>query len=113
MPSRVDRAAQLAAQLRSAGIPATHDAAAVTAMAPCVLVGPPRLTFDLLDGGATEAWRLVAVAATAVQLDAWVQLDDLVDQVAAELAVEAADPASWAPNPGADPTPAYVITLTD
>lgn len=113
---RVDRAAQLAAQLRGAGIEATHDPAAAVNLAPCVLVGPPRLTFDLLDGGASEAWRLVAIAATTVQLDAWTQLDELIDQLAdpaADLAIETAEPTSWAPNPGADPVPAYVLTLTD
>lgn len=109
---RVDQAAQLAAQLRGLDIAATHDAAAVAGLAPCVLVGPPRLIFDVGDT-ATASWRLVAVASTAVQLDAWAQLDELVDLVAAVLCIETAEPASWAANPGADPVPAYVLTLTD
>lgn len=109
---RVARAAQLAAQLRGAGIPSTHDAAAVAGLAPCVLIGPPRLAFDVGDS-ATASWRPLAIAATTVQLDAWEQLDALVDAVAALLPVEAAEPSSWAPNPGADPVPAYALTLTD
>lgn len=109
---RVARAAELAAQLRSAGIEATHDAAAVAGLAPCVLVGPPRLVFDVGDS-ATASWRLLAIAATPSQMDAWTQLDGLVDAVAGLLPVESADPTSWAVAPGADALPAYALTLTD
>lgn len=109
---RVARAEQLAAQLRGAGIDATHDPAAAASLRPCVLVPPPRLTFDVSDE-ATAAWRLVAIAGTPVQLDAWVQLDELVEAVAELLCVETADPTSWAATPGDDPLPAYVITLTE
>ena len=108
----VDRARQLAAQLVGAGLAATHDARAVAGMAPCVLIGPPRLSFDV-GTSATASWRLLAVAASADPLSAWEQLDNLVAAVAVVLSVETADPTQFAPNADSDPLPAYALTLTD
>lgn len=108
----VTRAVQLAAQLHGAGIPATHDASAVSSMAPCVLVGPPRLAFDT-GTGSTASWRLLAVASSGDPLTAWQQVDDLVHAVADLLPVETADPTAFAASPTDDPLPAYALTLTD
>lgn len=105
------RAVELAAQLDGSGVPATHDAAKLTGRLPAVLVGPPRLAFDV-PGGATVTWRLLAVAATTDELTAWTQLDALVGAVEQLLPVESADPTAYARN-GADPLPAYALTFTD
>lgn len=107
----VARAEQLAAQLLGAGIPTTLDPAAVTGMAPVVLIAPPRLAFDHAEPTAT--WRLLCVASTADQRQAWDQLDDLLLAVTAELPCETADHALFAAAPGDDPLPAYALTLTD
>lgn len=110
---RVTRAVELAVQLGGAGITATHNPGEVLANAPCVLVAPPRLLFDTFEG-ATATWRLLAIASTpADQLQAWQQLDALVDQLAQLLNVETAEPTAWALTPGADSLPAYAVTFTE
>lgn len=113
MSRRLERAEQLVDQLVAAGIPATLDPATAGQHA-CVLVGPPALAFDL-NTGATCTWRLVVVdgGRTTAGLDSWTRLDDLVDQVADLLPVTAGEPASYAPTPGTDPSPAYLLTLTE
>lgn len=108
----ITRAVQLAAQLRGAGIAATHDATAIGALAPAVLVGPPRLAFDTASGS-TAVWRLLAVAGSADPLTAWDQVDQLVHQVAELLPVETAEPTAFAASASDDPLPAYALTLTD
>lgn len=107
----VPRAQQLAAQLLGAGIDATHDARAVAGMAPAVLIGPPRVAFDV-GPFATYTWRLLAVSSTADPLSAWQQLDELVAAVALVLPVETADPTSFAAAPEDPSMPAYALTLT-
>lgn len=113
MPTpRVTRARALAVQLAGAGIAATHDPSEVAGKAPCVLVGPPRLAFDVGDAS-TATWRLLVIAGTTTQLPAWEQIDALLAQLADELAVETADPVAWAEGPGTDPRPAYAVTYTE
>lgn len=109
---RVTRAAQLAAQLRDAGLAATHDPAEVLGLVPCVLFPPPELAFDVGDG-ATVTWRPLLIAGSAVELDAWTQLDALLVELADRLPVETARTTRWAPGPGADGHPAYVLTFTE
>lgn len=109
---RVARAGQLAAQLTGAGVPATHDPRLLHGRLPAVLVQPPRLAFTGY-GGPEATWRLLIVANTAHELDAWTQIDDLAEAVADLLPVETGEPASYSTGPGADPLPAYVLTFTD
>jgi hypothetical protein len=109
---RVTRGGQLAAELTAAGVPATHDVQRLAAMLPAVLVGPPRLAFDVGDG-ATATWRLLAVASTPDALRAWEQLDALLGPVSELLPIETAEPVSFAPDPSSDPLPAYALTFTE
>ena len=111
MSGRVERAEALVADLVDAGIPATIDPAAVAGLAPCVLVTPPRLQ---LQGARFTTWRLTAIAATTTPgLEAWRQLDQLLDQLDAELPLTAAEPASFTLSAGADPAPAYLVTYEE
>lgn len=113
MGARSARAEVLVAQLRAAGVRATRDPAEVLGAMPCVLVIPPRLTFDLPEA-ATVDWRLVALVAGPGGSVAFTQLDDLVDQVAGVFAVELADPVSYQlPGVESAPLPAYVITYRE
>lgn len=75
------RAQELVATLEAAGIRATTDPYAVAA--PCVLVTPPNLTFDV-PCGADALWQLVALAPASATADrtSWQLLDELVAQVA-------------------------------
>ena len=111
---RVVRAGELVAQLRLAGLPAVDDPAKVHGHStPVVLIVPPRLRFDL-PVGASATWQLFVVdCTTTAGLAAWSRLDDLVDQLAAVLPLTSADPASYAPTPGADPSPAYLVTFEE
>lgn len=113
MSARVARAVELVAQLKAAGVKATHDPGDVAGMGAGVLVAPPELVFDLPEG-ATATWSLYALAgSTAAGLQTWQLLDDLVEQVAEQLPLATARPTSWAPAAGVDPMPAYVITYTE
>lgn len=112
MPTpRVARARQLAAQLTGAGVAATADASELHANLPAVLIGPPRLAFDV-GAGATATWRLLAVASTPVEVDAWDQLDALVSDLERLLPVEVAEPAAYAP-PDHTALPAYALTYIE
>lgn len=113
MPApRVARAGQLAAELSGAGLAATDDPQKLSGRLPGVLVGPPRLAFDV-GIGATATWRLLAVASTPDALRAWEQLDPIVGVVAGLLPIETAEPVSFAATPGEDPLPAYALTFTE
>lgn len=113
MSRRLERAAQLVELLRAADIKATLDPADVGGLAPCVLVAPPALAFTL-NTGAVCTWRLVVIDQIgAATLSSWRRLDALVDQVADLLPVSAGEVASYAPTPGADLAPAYLLTLTE
>lgn len=113
MPSpRVARAGQLAAQLTGAGVPATHDPRDLTGRLPGVLVLPPRLAFTGYSGP-VATWRLLIVASTANELDAWTQIDTLAEQVADLLPVETGEPASYASTAVTEPLPAYALTFEE
>lgn len=99
---------QLAAQLLAAGLRATLDPREVAGRAPCVHVTPPVVDYRQR----TVRWQLLAVAGVVDALLAWQQLDQLVDDVAAVLHVELAEPVSWAASPTDDPVPAYRLTVT-
>lgn len=114
MPTpRVARARALVEQLADAGLSATCDVREVLGKAPCVLVQPPSLDYDL-HTGATATWRLVAVSAVALgNLDAWVQLDELLDELAGVLPLTSAEPTAYKLPTGGDPYPAYIATYTE
>jgi hypothetical protein len=114
MSRRLERAEQLVDQLLGAGIPATLDPSEVAGKGACVLLTPPALAFDL-NTGATCTWRLAVIdgGRTTAGLDTWRRLDALVDQVADLLPVTTGEPAQYAPTPGVDPSPAYLLTLTE
>lgn len=106
------RADQLVAQLKAADVAATVDPRAVPNLAPCVLVPPPARDLS----GRTVTWTLAAVSAQANgSLAAWDDLDDLVANAVLALdgLVEAARPANYTHTPGADPLPAYLLTITE
>lgn len=119
---RVDRAHVLAAGLTDAGVPATVDPAALAGLlygddsaGAVVLVPPPSL--DYTGGtyaGPLTSWRLVLVASPGLGvLRAWESLDTLLDDLAGLLAVETAEPTSYALPDAAEPAPAYAVTITE
>lgn len=113
MSARVDAAIALAADLGAAGVPAVADPAKLAGrQSAAVLIVPPRLAFDV-PVGATATWSLFLVDHTTTQgLAAWRRLDDLLDDLAELLPLETAEPASYAPTSGVDPSPAYLVTFT-
>jgi hypothetical protein len=102
--SSYDRAVELAEKLTAEGITATVDPRSATP--PCVLITPPRRTYDL-GCGYTAVWQLWALASGTGNADAHRSLDDLCDQVAAVLDVLRAEPGSYALSPDNPPLPAY------
>lgn len=107
-----DRARQLAQELTAGGVPATADPAEALGMAPCVLVGPP-VQEARHYGGRLAFWRLVVLANTADQTQAWDQLDDLLDALAGALPWERAEPSTYLLPNGTEPFPAYVVTYSE
>lgn len=101
------RGAELVDKLTAAGLRATLDPA--TATAPCVLVIPPNLTFNL-GCGATLRWQLVAIVPAAHTADrtSWQALDELVDAVAG--VVDVASAALVAYTVSGRSYPAYLLT---
>lgn len=114
MPFITDRAEALEAQLRGAGINARREVAGLVNSLPGVLITPPLVDDRLLSGDLALTWRLIALAANPVgSLASLEQLAELLDQLVDELPVERAEPISYAlPALGADPLPAYAVTVT-
>lgn len=111
--SAYTRGQALVAQLRAAGVKATTDPAAVAHLAPVVLVTPPSRQ---LAGGPTRTWTLAACSSNAAGSEqSWAELDALTDAAVAALdgLVEAIRPATYAHTPGADPVPAFLLTITE
>lgn len=115
MPSpRVARGAQIAAELRAAGVNATHDPQQLAGQLPAVLVQAPRLDYvGAAMAGPTASWRLLLVASTPNALDAWTQLDELLEAVEAAIPVELAEPTAYPPDPASPPLPAFALTYTE
>ena len=107
------RAAQLMAQLEAHGIRAVADPR--SAVPPCVLLTPPRRTYDLPLPAYTATWELACLVPGPGTADAWVALDELVDNVVAalDLSDTTATPASYQLAAAAEPLPAYIVTLTE
>lgn len=112
MGASLAAAAVLLTELVEAGVPAVMDPRDVAAGTPCVLIGPPRWDDWTATNEVTFVWRLLVIAGTeAPNLDAWTELDALVEAVAEVLSVELAEPAQYQPPSGA-PRPAYALTVT-
>lgn len=107
-----DRGRQLAAECSAAGLPATADPAEAMGLAPCLLVGPP-IQEARHYGGRVVTWRLLLLAGTAEQAQAWDQLDDMLDQLTVVLPWERAEPTAYVMPNGTDATPAYSVTYTE
>jgi len=105
--STLARGEELVAKLEAAGIRATVDPA--LASAPCVLVIPPNLTFNL-PCGATLRWQLVAIVPAAQTADrtSWAELDELVDATCAVADVSTANLVAYVVNN--QTYPAYLMT---
>ena len=113
MSTRTARAAELVELLRDAGVNATRDPRDAIGLAPCVLLPPPRLVFDL-PGAATTTWTLVALTLGPGGTAAFDALDDLVDAVAGVLPIETGDAVSYTlPGTDAGAVPAYLLTYTE
>lgn len=111
---RVDAAEAAAVELRAADIPAYTDPAAAAANLPAVLFLPPSVRFPHLAGGAEVDWRLAILTRPPHGLDAWRQLDQLLEQLADHLHIVTAEPGSYALTGGENkpPLPAYLVTAT-
>lgn len=105
-----DRGLELVAKLTAEGVAATVDPRAATP--PCVLVSPPRRTYDLACGY-TAAWVLWALVPGTGTADAFKALDELVDAVAVVLPVARAELQSYVLSPDNPALPAYRIELVD
>jgi hypothetical protein len=110
MGAAFDRAGELVDKLTAEGITATLDSRNLNL--PCVLIVPPRRTFDLACGF-TAAWTLWALVPPPGNADAFRTLDDLVDSIAAVLPVTRATALAYTPSPDAAPLPAYQVELEE
>lgn len=104
------RSVELAAELTTAGIRATADPRSATP--PCVLITPAGRTFDLACGY-TAQWNLYALAPGTGNADAHKVLSELVDDLAAVLPLESADPVSYVLSPDAPALPAFRCQFTE
>jgi len=105
-----DRALELVDKLTAEGINATVDPRSATP--PCVLIPPPRRTYDVACGY-TAGWQVWALVPGTGTADAFKALDLLVDQVSAVFPVETAELASYSLTPDNPPFPAYRIEFSE
>lgn len=110
---RVSAADADAAALTAAGVPTFTDPAAAAANLPCVLFLPPTVRWTQLAGGAQVDWRLAVLADAGPGLEAWEQLDALLELLAAEVPITAAEPGSYTLAGDKTPIPAYLCTVTE
>lgn len=112
---RVDAARAYADELRAAGLPAFTDPAEAAANLPAVLFLPPELEFNRLGDplGASVTWRLAVLTRGPAGLEAWEQLDSLLDELAAQVSIESARPSGYTLTGERDPLPAYICTATE
>lgn len=113
MAASITAAEAIRDALADAGILAVLDVREVVGNAPCVLIPPPAWDDWTADGSPSYAWRLIALSGQALgNLDAWVELDDLVTAVALVLAIDRADPIGYVMPTGGAPMPAYALTYS-
>lgn len=112
--SIVARAKAIAAELTAGRVAAYVDPVEAENNRPCVLVPPPVL--DWLQGtydGPAHLWRLIVLSShPAGTLDALVELDELLDQLAGLVNAEQADPIAYSLTPATGPVPAYSLRIT-
>lgn len=106
----LDRALEIVGELEAAGFRATTDPAAVAA--PCILVPPPDLTFDV-GCGVTVEWHLVALAPAVQTADrtSWETLDTLVDGLADLFTIESGIVTPYVVNGRSYPS--YTLTMRE
>lgn len=105
-----DRALEIAAKLTAEGVNATVDPRSATP--PCVLIPPPRRTYDL-GCGYTAGWQVWCLVPGTGTADAFKALDALVDAVAAVFPVLRAEFASYVLSPDNPPLPAYRVEFDE
>lgn len=108
--SALERAEELVDVLAAAGITATVDSRNLNL--PCVLIPPPRRTYDL-GCGYTAGWELWALVPGPGNADAFRAVDDLADRVAAVLPIMRAEPRAYQPNADGPPLVAYRLELEE
>jgi hypothetical protein len=108
--SSYERALELVGKLEAAGIVATADPRGATP--PCVLVPPPRRTYDI-SCGYTATWQLWVLVPGTGNADAHKQLDEWCDAVVAVLPVERAELQQYVLSPDSPPLPAYRLDLEE
>lgn len=99
--------------LTAAGVPTYVDPAAAAANLPCVLILPPVVRFNHLAGGHETDWRLAVLSDSGPGLDAWTQLDDLLDRLAPLVNLVTAEPGAYQLTGNKDPVPAYLCAVTE
>lgn len=106
-------AAQLVEQLDGLDELATTDPKQAGTNRPCALVAPPVLdwTTGTYDGPAVEHRVLLLSSHASFTLEAWRQLDDMLDQLAQLVDVERASPGDF-PLAEGNTAPCYVVTVT-
>lgn len=112
--SIIARAQAIADELTAGDVAAYIDPAEAENNRPCVLVAPPVL--DWLQGtyaGPAYLWRLIVLSShPAGTLDALVELDELLAQLAGLVNAEQADPIAYSLTPETGAVPAYALRLT-
>jgi hypothetical protein len=107
----VDEARQFCEDISAAGVRATIDPRKI--VPPCLLLVPPTVTLDRLEGVSGQAeWQGFLLASVGSgNTDAWTQLDQLAAKVLPLLPVEIIQPSDYSPD-GTTEYPAYTLTWT-
>lgn len=115
MGRRHDRAEYLAGELIPlVSRPVVVDPADATANVPCVMFTPPRSGSPRLDGLAHDVeQRLVILASGPPTFGSWAEIDDLLDEVEAEVPVLSVEPGVYPLIAGQEPFACYVVTFAD
>jgi hypothetical protein len=109
--STYDRALELVEELGAVDATVTATADPRAATPPCLLVVPPRVTWDGYCAG-TALWSVYALAPGPANLDAWRALDDLLVIVAKVCPVESHQFVAYSLAPDAPLLPAYQVQFT-
>lgn len=108
--SSYERSLAIVDALEAAGIRATADPRSATP--PVVLVTPPDRTYDIACGYSAR-WSLFALVPGLGNADAHKAMDAMVDDIAAVIPLETAEPASYILSPDAPALPAYRCQFTE
>lgn len=108
-PTTIAQAKGYADELTAGGVPTYVDPRKAAANLPCVLIVPPRLSWDRLGGPPSIEWRLVVLANGPHGLDCWATLDDLLRRLGDRVAIATAEPGAYSLT-GESPLPCYAVT---